>query len=475
MSGPSLARPNYDPSTRSPGIVHLGVGNFHRAHQAVYVDDMITDDGAAGWGITGVNLVPGGGVLLEAIRRRGMRYVLKTTTHQSELSYREIASILDCVDLIEEEHKAVSLLADKEVRLVTLTVTGGGYKLVGLEELDTGNKDVQADLAGEGIRTIYGYLRSGLAERKAAGAGPLTVLSCDNVRGNGHMLRKAMEQFLAEAGEASLAGWVSDNVSFPCAMVDRITPVTPPGLSKEVEESFGIAGDPSLMSEKFIQWVIEDDFAGERPPLDKVGVVFTSDVLQYEEAKIRILNGGHSSIGYLSALLGHEHVWQAMQDDGVVSFFDAYLTEEVIPAIKDTGVIDLPGYHEMTKQRFSNPNLDDTIARICRRGSTKVPEFIAPTISGTLEQGRMPRHGLSIIACWYELMRRCAQGGGPIKYEDSGWDLVKGHLAPGGEEAFARDTKIWGSLPERHPKFVDALVERIKEGVNVRDLVPMHG
>lgn len=463
MSGaPSLLRPGYDPADRSPGIAHVGVGNFHRAHQAVYVDDLLSDGACAGWGISGINLVPGGGALLGQIRRRGMRYVLKTVSPDSDVAYREVASILDCVDATEDPGAAAARIADARTRLVTLTVTGAGYHLTSGGELDLSAPAVAVDVAG-GSSTIYGLLRDSLRGRMSGCSEPLAVLSCDNLRGNGRLLKAALESFLEEAGEGALKPWAADCVSFPCSMVDRITPVTPADLSAEVAEAFGIEGDPSLMSEDYIQWVIEDDFAGGRPPLEDVGVTLTGDVLAHEEVKIRVLNAGHSAVGYVSALRGHEYVWQAMRDEGVSSFLDGFEREEVLPGIGKAAGIDVAGYYETTKARFANPNLDDTVARICRRGTSKVPEFLGPTIRASYEGGRVPARALTVVASWYEVMRRCAAGDGPIKYEDSGWDGVRQHLSPGGEEGFARDARLWGGLPDRHAGFAGDLVSRIIE------------
>lgn len=473
-AAPSLQRPGYDPADMTPGIAHVGVGNFHRAHQAVYVDDLLSRAGCAGWGITGINLVPGGGALLGQMRRRGMRYVLKTVSPDSESRYREVASVLGCVDGTEDPGAAAARIADPSTRLVTLTVTGAGYHLTSGGALDASAPAVGADVAG-GSSTIYGLLRDGLKERMAGCSEPLAVLSCDNLRGNGRLLKAATEAFLEAAGEGGLRSWMSDSVSFPCSMVDRITPVTPPGLSDEVGSLFGIEGDPSLMSEDYTQWVVEDDFAAGRPPLEDVGVTLTGDVLAHEEVKIRVLNAGHSAVGYVSALRGHEFVWQAMRDEGVASFLDCFAKEEVLPGLGEAADIDVAGYYETTKARFSNPNLDDTIARICRRGTSKVPEFLGPTIRASYEGGRVPARALTVVASWYEVMRRCASGNGPIKYEDSGWDGVRHHLSPGGEEGFARDERLWDGLPERHAGFAGDLVSRIIEVRNAGGEDPAAG
>ena len=448
------------------------MGNFHRAHQAVYVDDLLANENNKAWGITSLNMVPGGGDVLSAVRKRGMRYVLKTISPQSVATYREIASILDCIDLTVDVKKAVEAIANEKIQLVTMTVTGLGYYLRGDKDLDVSAKAVASDIQGKSLSTIYGYIKEGIKARKLQGGGKLTILSCDNMRNNGHLLRKGMEQFLEATGNKDIAMWMADMVSFPCSMVDRITPVAPSGLSEEVSDLFGISNDESLMSESFIQWVIEDDFAGKRPPLDEVGVLFTDDVISHEEAKIRILNGGHVALGYLAALRGHKYVWQGMQDEKLVEFFDAYATKEVLPGICQGGKIDLHDYYLTTKERFANPNLDDTVARICRRGTAKVPEFLGKTIKVTFERGEVPNHALTVIAAWFEVMRRCASGNGPFTYDDSGIDIVSNQLVPGGEEAFARNEKLWGSIPVDHTLFVEKLVSKIKAMATANGEIP---
>ena len=372
--------------------------------------------------------------------------------------------------MTRDEGAALGLLADPGVQLVTLTVTGAGYHLDKSGALNLDAEPVKSELGGGSVGTIYGYLHRALAGRRKAGGGPVTVLSCDNMRGNGALLRGALASYLDALGDAEDSDWVAANVSFPSSMVDRITPVTPSGLPGEVEELFGVAGDASLMAESYIQWVVEDDFAGRRPPLDRAGVEFVKSVHDHEEAKIRLLNGGHMSVAYRAALRGHEFVWQAMRDGDVADFYDRYIREEAIPAIK-AGPIDLASYHATTAARFANPNLDDTVARICRRGTTKVPEFVLPTVSDSFDNGVVPRLGLAVIAAWYEVMRCCAGGNGPIEYVDDGLEAIRGHLGRGGEEGFVSDARLWGDLPGRHEAFKTELLASIKE-VSAGDELP---
>ena len=463
MSSYRLERPKYQPGECKPGWLHLGVGNFHRAHQALFADRLLHFDAGRDWGIIGVNLLPSGENQLAQMQERGNRYVLNTNAADGSREFREIGSLLDLVDNASEPERAQQMLAEPSIQLVTLTVTGAGYHALQDGGLDLASSAVAAEFSGGAPSTIYGFLRAGLSLRKDAGAGAVTILSCDNMRGNGTILKSTFLEYLEAANENGLLGWMADNVTFPSSMVDRITPVPPARLSQEVHELFGIEDDASVMAEDFVQWVIEDDFANSRPPLEEVGVQIVPSVHPYEEAKIRVLNGGHAAVGQLAALRGFTYVWEAVNDPELSQFYDEFQLQEVIPAFPGESLVDLDDYQKQVKSRFGNRALADRLARICRRGTTKIPEFIVPTIEGNFAQRRVPSRSLAVVASWFDLMRRCVAGAGPFDYDDANWEKLKPCLNIDGAHKFATNKWLWGELPSRHPQFVAELVRQIEQ------------
>lgn len=464
MSAPALLRPGYRPEECTPGWLHLGVGNFHRAHQALYVDRLLHRPDGREWGIIGINLRPSEQELIARLKARANRYVLNANATDGSREFREIASLLQLIDHVSEPERAQRALALASVRIVTLTVTGAGYYLRQAGGLDREDPAIAAELAGGEAATIYGYLRAGLARRIEAGAGPLSILSCDNMRGNGKLLKESFYEYLEMLDDRELIAWLDANATFPCAMVDRITPVPPASLAPEVAGEFGVVADASVMAEDFIQWVVEDDFAAARPALEEVGVQIVPSVCAYEEAKIRILNGGHCAVAYCAALRGHTYVWEAMADPKVTALFDRYQTREVIPAYPGASPINLDDYQRQIKERFANQALDDTVARICRRGTTKIPEFVLPTIKGNYAMGKVPQLALTVVAAWFEIMCRCAAGAGPIAYDDANWDRLKPLLHAKGAREFATNAWLWGELPSEHPGFIADLQGAINGG-----------
>lgn len=461
MSAPQLRRPAYDPAACAVGVVHVGVGAFHRAHQALYLDELLHDPAQRRWALAGVNLRAESVPLLERLAARGGRYVLKTVASDGASSWRELAALRELVDHGREPERAVALLARAEVQLVTMTVTEAGYYLDEAERLLLDEARAAEAQAGA---TIYSYLRAGLNARRAAGAGAVTLLSCDNLRGNGRKLRAGLAQYLEAHGDADLGAWLADHASFPCCVVDRITPAPTAALAAETRELFGIEDDATVMGEDFRQWVIEDAFAGARPPLEQAGAQVTGEVRAYEDAKLRVLNGGHVAVGFAAALRGFEFFDRAIADPELSAFFDRYITGEVLPALGAAGPVDLPAYRDLIKRRFANAHIEDTVARICKHGANKLAVFVLPTIAATMEQGRMPAAALRIIACWHEFLRRCAAGRIGFAYDEPMWEQLQPLLAPGRERDFAASELLWGELPARHPRFVAELSKMLAAG-----------
>jgi D-arabinitol 4-dehydrogenase len=406
----------YDKSECQTGIVHIGYGAFHRAHQAVYIDDYMEKTGDLRWGIVAVNL-----------RNEGFReindYVLKTPS-----KYTVVRSHLDYIDWTKNRTIAKHMLSLPSVHLVTITVTESGYAPGSV---------------------LFEYLACGLRNRKT----PITVLSCDNIRQNGLVLEAQFLAYLYHTNQYELAHWVKNNVKFPSCMVDRITPRTTDKLRYEVEEIFPGYGHDAVQTEEYTQWVIENKFASEFPDLSQVGVVIADDIEPYEETKIRILNGGHTSLAYLGALSGYNTFDEVMSDPSHLEHFRQLQTKEIIPSLDIDLPFDVYEYIDKVQERLSNPTNLDVLDRICMDGFTKFHTFIVPSLRKCLEQDKRPIHIYKSIAAWYIYSRRFAKGCKKIKYIEPNWVFLQPLLEDGAIDAFVSNERLWGDIPKKYIKF----------------------
>ena len=462
-AAPALLQTTYDRDAARVGVVHVGVGAFHRAHQAVYFDDMMERTGDLGWAVAGVNLRGANSEDLARLRRAGGAYVVKSYDPDGGSMFRMVRAHKAFFDWSRAADAAEEVLAADGVRVLSVTVTESGYCLGEDGTLDLDYPEIRAELAGAARSSVYAYLRAALARRRAAGGQPLTVLCCDNLRENGTMLRRNLGQYLDAAGETELAAWVSDRVSFPCSMVDRITPRPDARHAGEVAERFGIREDFTIHCEHFRQWVIDDRFSGVRPPLDSAGAELVEDVHPYEEAKIRILNGAHLALAYLAALRGFETYDAALRDPALDAFFDALTTTEILPSLDGASPVDLPAYRDSVKRRFLNRSIADRIARIAMDGVSKFPVFLLPTIRACLARGVIPRSAITSVASWYVFLRRLEAGRLRFDYVDPKLPMIRPLLGRCREEEFARLTGLWGDTARRYPQFVRELCARISE------------
>ena len=463
VGGAALLRTGYDRDAARIGVVHVGVGAFHRAHQAVYFDDMMERTGDLSWAVAGVNLRPAQSGDLARLRAGGGAYVVKSYDPDGGSEFRLVRAHKAFFDWSRDAEKAEDVVAEPGVRLLSMTVTESGYCLGDDGGLDLGNPEIGAELDGAGKSSVYAYLRAALGKRRAAGGRPLTILCCDNLRGNGAMLERNLGCYLAAAGESALAAWVSDHVSFPCSMVDRITPRPEARHAGEVAERFGIADDFTLHCERFMQWVIGDHFVGVRPELDAAGAELVEDVHPYEEAKIRILNGAHLALAYLAALRGIETYDAALREPPLDAFFDALTTTEILPSLDPGTPVDLPAYRDSVKRRFMNRSIADRLSRIAMDGASKFPVFLLPTVRACFARGIMPRLASTAIASWYVFLRRLEAGRLEFDYVDPKLPMIRPLLAPGREEEFARLGGLWGDTAHRHPEFVREVCARIAD------------
>jgi mannitol 2-dehydrogenase len=416
---PSSVRvPDYDRSSLTPAVVHIGVGGFHRAHQAVYFDDLAQRGISTDWGIVGVGLHrPQMG---EVLSDQDHLYTVVTRGPEGD-DVRVVGALVDYLFAPEDPEAVLQVLADPTTRLVTLSITGTAYPSDGL---DPEQEEVRADVEHpEAPGTAFGYLVEGLDRRRRAGVPAFTVLSCDNVQHNGVATRNAVLA-TARLRDPSLADWIEAEVCFPGSMVDRITPETTPEGRDGIADAHGVADRWPVITEPFRQWIVEDRFCLGRPPLDQVGVQFVDDVHPYEVMKTRMLNGAHSALGHLGRLAGFETTDQAMADPVLRSFVDGYL-QEVSALLPEVPGIDLDDYRQTLLERFSNPQISDRLSRLCRRSSTKVPSYVLPSVRAALDQD-MPRdHLVLAVASWLRYLQGEDFAGGTIEIEDAHADRLR--------------------------------------------------
>ncbi len=459
----AITATGYDRSTCQVGVVHLGFGAFHRAHQAVYLDDYMDVSGDLSWGIGAVNLRASEAshfkTAVDDIERHD-GYFLKSYSGDGQASLRRVRSHVMFADWSEAPSDSEALLSLPSVHLVTITVTESGYYTDPNGDLNLADPTIKAEVSGETNQSVYAYLRLAIASRIAATGAPLTIACCDNIRQNGKMLGRNFLAYLKACNESELAAWVENNVAFPCSMVDRITPRSPAALSDELSALVGTPVTSPVMAEDFIQWVLQSHAAADMPALAKVGVTVTADVDPYEETKIRVLNGGHTALTYLAALEGVETFDAAMRVPHLLEHFQNFETKEVLPAL----TLDLPfsksDYLQKIILRFGNAAIGDTVARICADGMVKFPIFIRPTLESCLQQGIMPTYSIRSIASWYVFATHVESGKIGFEYIEPGWTDLRALL---GTDAFITNQQLWGDLPTTYPEFADTMRHEIKK------------
>lgn len=458
-----LIQSTYNPQDCEVGIIHVGPGNFHRSHQAVYVHKLMSELGLRNWGIAGVSIRGEGKALLDEFKKCGSGYILETISSSGEFCHEEITSIVDLYDWQSEQQDVLPLFALDTVQMLTITVTESGYYLNNDGSLDVDAKEIVEDLSSDLPKTVFGFLYQGLKHRMNSGGKPITVVCCDNLQNNGKLLESCFNQYVELMGDQELLNWLSVNASFPCGMVDRITPKPSTEVVNSIKDKYNLSGGCVVVAEDYIQWVLEDKFAGNKPPLDKVGVQIVKDVHPYEETKIRILNAGHTALAYLGVLEGYQTYDQAIRDSKLSEFFNCIQKREILPALPSDYPIDYPSYLATTKKRFTNQHISDSLERICMDGVEKFKVFLKPTIEGMLAKGSMPTHSLRVIASWYVFSYMVLNKNIETNYYEPSWDLLVSYLDEDKVREFASSAELWGEIPERYASFVDALVHEIEE------------
>ncbi len=462
-SATSVSSTEYDRSTCQVGIVHLGFGAFHRAHQAVYIDDYMGKTGDLRWGIAAVNLRQSEAEQFKKTEddiNRHDGYYLEAYSGSGETQLRRVRSHVQFNDWSVSKEETESLLSKPSVHMVSITVTESGYYTDPDGNLNLADPTIKAEVAGSNVESVYGYLSEALSKRTESTGAPLTIACCDNIRQNGKMLQTNLLTYLKACKQLELASWVEKNVAFPCSMVDRITPRSPKELSEKLSTLIGTQVSSPVMCEDFTQWVLQSNAAADMPDLSQVGVTVTPDVDPYEETKIRVLNGGHTALAYLAALEGVETFDAAMRIPHLFEHFKNFENKEVLPAL----TLDLPfsksEYLQQIVRRFGNAAIGDTVARICADGMVKFPIFIRPTIENCLINGIMPMYSIRSIASWYVFALHVDAGNIKFEYVEPSWKDLQALL---GTDAFVTNRQLWGELPTNHPKFAEALRSEILE------------
>jgi mannitol-1-phosphate/altronate dehydrogenase len=385
-----VAIPDYDRHKIAAGIVHIGVGSFHRAHEALFVDRCLHLPGHDKWGIIGVGLGEGEQKVekARAIKSQDGLYTLIEYASDGGIKTRVVGSILDYFYAPSQTEGVLDRLAHRNTRIVSLTITEGGYNIDEVTgTFDLSNSAVLHDLAvPHRPRSAFGFIVQGLARRRAAGLGGFTVLSCDNLRSNGAIARKAILGF-AEAHDAELAEWIDQFVSFPNSMVDRIAPTVGSAEKLRANRLTGIDDATPAIAESFLQWVLEDKFVAGRPGFDQVGVEIRDDVESFEAIKGRLLNASHMMLSYPALMCGYRLVDEALREPVIVRYLDAFMEDDVIPLIKGPVGVSLQAYKRQVLERFSNPAIGDQLLRIAHDGIAKLPTFLSKTLTQLLSRG----------------------------------------------------------------------------------------
>ena len=418
-----VKRPEYDRSALTPGIVHIGLGNFHRGHQAWYLHRLMQQGLALDWAIIGAGVRPND----EAQRKRLAAQDYLTTLIELDPAGRSAevtGSMIGYVPVEEGNGSLIAQMADPAIRIVALTVTEGGYYIdPATKGFDAGHADIQHDAANpERPRTAFGAMIAALKQRREKGIGPFTGQSCDNLQGNGTILRQTVVS-LARLSDPDLADWIDANCTFPNSMVDCIVPATGPKELALVKE-FGIDDAAPVTHENYRQWVIEDDFCAGRPEWDKAGATFSDDVHAYEAMKIRILNGGHQVISNPGEILSVEFISGCMSNPLIGAFFRKVAGEEIVPQVEPVPGMTPQAYVELIDRRFSNPEIVDTVRRVAFDGSSRHTGFILPVLRDALEAGS-PIEGLALTeALWARMCEGTREDGTAIEPNDPIWDKL---------------------------------------------------
>ena len=447
-----LKVPRYDRNSLKTGIVHIGVGGFHRAHQGLVLQKLIELGDAQDWGVCGVGLRKEDKKISQIIDRHDCLYTLITRFPDGKVDTEVMGQLVSFLWAPENKKAVIDRMASPETKIVSMTITEGGYNLRSDGSLDLDHNDIQHDMNNtEDPITIYGYLKAALKIRMERSETPFTIMSCDNIQHNGDVIRKMMLSFLSDE-DREFTDWVKQNVTFPNSMVDRITPVTTAAELDFLKGNFDLEDEWPVTCEPFLQWVIEDNFSEGRPDFDRIeGVQFVKDVMPYEKMKIRLLNAGHSLLGIFGALMGIETINECLSNEQLRNILRLFWEKEALPILSEVDGIDLKAYMDTLEERFANPNIQDKVSRICSETSAKLPRFLLPTIQENLEHEGCIGIATLVVASWcYYCDKQSDWNGKPLEIIDVlALDL---HRAAKGTEddvlSFLRVREVFGDLIE---------------------------
>lgn len=428
---------SYNRNEVKPGILHIGVGNFHRAHEEFFTNLLLEDATQRNWGICGAMLLPFDERLFKALKKQDGEYTLTVCGRDGKDEAYRIGSLVELLWGMENPEAVLNKMADKNIRIITLTITEGGYNMAkATGEFMLDNADVQHDIADPAHpKTAFGYVAEGLRRRMVAGNGPITILSCDNLQHNGNTARKAFTAFF-EAQDKELAAWVKENVTFPNSMVDRITPATRPEDVERLNAKNGTEDAAPVYCEDFIQWVIEDNFIAGRPAWEKVGAEFTDDVTAYENMKLSLLNASHTLLSYPSFLSGYRKVDDAMHDERIAQFVRQFMDIDITPYVPAPGNTDLELYKQTLVERFGNRTVSDQIARLCFDGISKFPVYVMPNLIKMIADGADLTRVAYLIAAYRHYLK--------YRKDDNGveFEVADPWMTPEDEKLIASDNAI---------------------------------
>ena len=449
-----LAVPAYDRNLVTPGVVHFGVGGFHRAHQAMYHDRLMNEGTALDWGICGVGVMAADQLMKQVLDAQDGLYTLVLKHSDSTYEPRVIGSIVEYLFAPDDPEAVIEKMAAESTRIVSLTITEGGYNISDVTgEFDVTNPDVIHDLEPDAVpRTTFGLITEALRRRRHRGLAPFTVMSCDNLQDNGDLSKRVFTAF-ARLRDPGLGDWVEREVCFPSSMVDRITPVTTDADRAEVRERFGIEDRWPVVCEPYTQWVLRDAFTAGRPPYEQAGVQIVDQVKPYELMKLRLLNGSHQAMCYFAYLAGYRLVHQAAQDPLFQAFLLGYMDKEATPTLAPVPGVDLDGYKHMLIERFSNPQVRDTIARLCAESSDRIPKWLLPVVRQQLATGGEIRRSAAVVASWARYAEGVDEQGEPIEVVDRLRDSLTQLARQQREDpgAFIANRDIFGDLADNKP------------------------
>ncbi len=451
--------PDYDRSQLTSGIVHFGVGGFHRAHQAMYLDRLLrnpnTFDQTKDWAICGVGVMPSDKKMRDVLTAQSGLYTLVEKAPDGNQNVLVIGSIIDYLYAPDDPEAVLEKLADPATRIVSLTVTEGGYNIHNVTGVfDPNNPKIKAELgSSEPPTSVFGLVTEALRRRREAGTTPFTIMSCDNIQGNGDTARGSFVAY-ARLVDDDLGAWIESHVPFPNSMVDRITPATTDDDITALQHDHGVTDGWPVVCEDFVQWVLEDNFVDGRPDYQKVGVQVVEDVVPYELMKLRLLNAGHQALGYFGYLSGHRYVHDAAQDEPLATFVRAYMDLEATPTLRPVEE-DVEEYKDTLLARFSNSHVRDTVQRLCLEASDRIPKFLLPVVREQLGpdgQGEV-RRSAAVVASWARYCEGVDEEGEPIEINDRIAETLREYAMKqdpakeGGDElAFLTNRELFGDL-----------------------------